>query len=121
MDDENASLRLCVDWFSFAKNQTKFILISYNASWHTAIGFKSLMKTNYKIVKRLFCLNYILQKYHRSVSNVPYAAIASTPRARSTPASLTYRILFPVFFFINKSFIYKKFIFMANHLTEYYL
>ena len=48
----------------------KFILIPDNASWYTAIRSESLIKANYKIVKRLFGLNYILQKYHRSVSNV---------------------------------------------------
>lgn len=48
----------------------KFILIHDNASWYTAIRSESLIKANYKIVKRLFGLNYILQKYHRSVSNV---------------------------------------------------
>ena len=48
----------------------KFILIPDNASWYTAIRSESLIKASYKIVKRLFGLNYILQKYHRSVSNV---------------------------------------------------
>lgn len=48
----------------------KFILIPDNASFYTAIRSESLIKASYKIVKRLFGLNYILQKYHRSVSNV---------------------------------------------------
>ena len=46
----------------------KFILIPDNASWYTAICSESLIKASYKIVKRLFGLNYILQKYHRSFS-----------------------------------------------------
>lgn len=48
----------------------KFILIPDNARWYTAIRSESLIKASYKIVKRLFGLNYVLQKYHRSVSNV---------------------------------------------------
>ena len=59
------------------RDHDSFILIPDNASWYTAIHFESLIKASYKIVKRLFCLNYILQKYHRSVSNVAMVLIVS--------------------------------------------
>ena len=64
----------------------KFILIPDNASWYTAIHFESLIKASYKIVKRLFCLNYILQKYHRSVSNVAMVCVAAVALGSSTYA-----------------------------------
>ena len=44
------------------------------------------MKTSYKIVKRLFCLNYILQKYHRSVRNVAMVCVAAIALGSSTYA-----------------------------------
>ena len=44
------------------------------------------MKASYKIVKRLFGLNYILQKYHRSVSNVAMVLVAAVALGSSTYA-----------------------------------
>ena len=64
----------------------KFILIPYNASWYTAIRSESLIKASYKIVKRLFCLNYILQKYHRPVRNVAMVCVAAVALGSSTYA-----------------------------------
>ena len=64
----------------------KFILIPDNASWYTAIRSESLIKASYKIVKRLFCLNYILQKYHRPVRNVAMVCVAAVALGSSTYA-----------------------------------
>lgn len=64
----------------------KFILIPDNASWYTAIRSESLIKASYKIGKKLFCLNYILQKYHRSVSNVAMVCVAAVALGSSTYA-----------------------------------
>ena len=44
------------------------------------------MKASYKIVKRLFCLNYTSQKYHRSVSNVAMVLVAAVALGSSTYA-----------------------------------
>lgn len=64
----------------------KFILIPDNASWYTAIRSEGLIKASYKIVKRLFCLNYILQKYHRPVRNVAMVCVAAVALGSSTYA-----------------------------------
>ena len=61
---------MCMLGKSDVQNIKSLILIPDNASWYTAIRSESLIKASYKIVKRLFGLNYIFQKYHRSVSNV---------------------------------------------------
>ena len=44
------------------------------------------MKANYKIVKRLFCLGYTYQKYHRSVRNVAMVLVAAVALGSSTYA-----------------------------------
>ena len=44
------------------------------------------MEASFKIAKRLFCLNYILQKYHRSVSNVAMVLVAAVALGLSTYA-----------------------------------
>ena len=62
--------QICVCWEKAMSKISKVYPIPDNASWYTAIRSETLIKANYKIVKRLFGLNYILQKYHRSVSNV---------------------------------------------------
>ena len=44
------------------------------------------MKASYKIVKRLFCLNYTSQKYHCSVRNVVMVLVAAVALGSSTYA-----------------------------------
>ena len=79
--------QLIKEYVSFFSGKTdKSNLIPDNASWYMAIHFESLMKASYKIVKRLFCLNYILQKYHRSVSNVAMVCVAAVALGSSTYA-----------------------------------
>ena len=44
------------------------------------------MKASFKIVKRLFCLGYTYQKYHRSVRNVAMVCVAAVALGSSTYA-----------------------------------